>query len=186
MGRRPFVREQILESAFDLIAKEGYEAVTTRDIAKAAKVGSASMFKHFPTKEDLGRELYRVALAPLLKDFAQLAAKKPAPAEAVRETVRLLYAAYDHRPRALALLVFPPHVFTPDEVDRGNRDSVRAILQRLIGADEDLAAIVWGAITGPLQDRYLRRRTGLMSPAAELHAKRIVKLVATTASGARS
>jgi AcrR family transcriptional regulator len=180
VGRRAFVRERILESAFDLFAKEGYEAVSTRDIAAAAEVGPASMFKHFPTKEDLGRELYRVAIAPIAKDFAELAAAKPDARSAVRETVRLLYAAYDKRPRALALLIFPPHEFTPAEVDPAESTSVRAIVQRLMKADDDLAAIVWGAVTGPLQDRYLRRRTGTMSPHAVAHAERIVLLLTKT------
>ena len=177
MGRRAFVRARILEAAFDLIAREGYEAVSTRDIASAAKVGAASMFKHFATKEDLGRELYRVALAPILRAFAELAATAPDARATVRATVRLLYAAYDERPRALALLIFPPHELTPWEVDRANVDSARAVLRRLIGGDEDLAAIVWGAITGPLQDRYLHRREGTMVPQAEVHAERIVALI---------
>ncbi len=180
MGRRPFVRQQILEAAFDLFAVEGYEAVSTRDIAKRAKVGPASMFKHFPTKEDLGRELYRVALAPILRAFAELAATKPDPEAAVREAVLLLYAAYDERPRALALLVFPPHEMTPVEVDQANPHSVRAILRRLIKGDDDLAAIVWGAITGPLQDRYLRQRSGAMSKHAAAHAQRVLGILGIT------
>ncbi len=177
MGRRPFVRQQILEAAFDLIATEGFEAVATRDIAKAAGVGPASMFKHFATKEDLGRELYRVAIAPLQTAMTELAATSPKPAEVVRGAVRILYAAYDERPRALALLIFPPHVFTPWEVDPANRDAVRPVLRRLLRADEDLAAIVWGAITGPLSDRYLRRRAGRMAPHAAVHAERVVRLI---------
>jgi AcrR family transcriptional regulator len=182
MGRRPFVREQILEAAFDLIAVEGYEAVSTRAIARAAKVGDASMFKHFPTKEDLGRELYRVALAPIQRAVAELAAGGPAPAAAVRGVVRLLCGFYDTRPRALALLVFPPHEITPWEVDPANAEATRSLLARLVGGDDDLAAIVWGAITGPLQDRFLRRRSGAMAPHAEAWADRIVRLL-TPVSG---
>jgi AcrR family transcriptional regulator len=179
MGRRPFVREQILEAAFHLMAVEGYEAVSTRQIAERAGVGSASMFKHFATKEDLGRELYRVALAPLQGQFAELAASKPEPRAALRAALRLLYTAYDERPRALALLVFPPHEITPPEVDPAAPHAVRAVLQRLLGADDDLAAIIWGALTGPLQDRFLRRRAGAMTPHADEHAKRIVRLLPT-------
>lgn len=180
MGRRPFVREQILEAAFDLIAVEGYEAVSTRDIARKAGVGDASMFKHFPTKENLGRELYRVALAPLQRAVSDLAA--PTPADAVRGVVHLLCGFYDTRPRALALLIFPPHEITPWEVDPANPEAIRSRLARLIGGDEDLAAIVWGAITGPLQDRFLRRRTGAMAPHADAWAARIVRLL-TPAAG---
>jgi AcrR family transcriptional regulator len=177
MGRRPFVRSRILEAAFDLFAREGYEAVATRDIAKAAGVGPASMFKHFPTKEALGRELYRVALEPLNDDFAALAEARPRPREALVEAVRLLYEAYDSRPRALALLVFPPHELTPWEVDHANPRAVRTVLQRLLRADDDLAAIAWGAITGPIADRYLRRRAGRMAPHAAAHAERIARLL---------
>jgi AcrR family transcriptional regulator len=183
MGRKAFVRQRILEAAFDLIAREGFEAVSTRDIARSAKVGPASMFKHFATKEELARELYRLALAPVLVGFAGLSAGASSPRDVVRGAVRLLYALYDDRPRALALLIFPPHEITPWEIDRANPVSARAVLQRLIGGDEDLAAIVWGAMTGPLQDRYLNRRMGTMAPVAEAHAARIAALI-PRASGA--
>lgn len=177
MGRRAFVKDRILEAAFDLFARRGYEAVSTREIAAAAKVGPASMFKHFPTKEDLGRELYRLALAPILAEFADLAASAPTTATAVRATVAILYRMYDTRPRALALLVFPPHDFTPWEIDAGNDASVRRLVQRLAGLDDDGAAVLWGAITGPLCDRYLRRRDGTMTPHAPDHAERVLGLL---------
>ena len=104
MGRRPFVRDQILDAAFDLMAKRGYEAVSTRDIATAAGVGPASMFKHFPTKEDLGRALYAAALKPVQEAFGALTGT---PAEVAEAALTVLYRLYDERPRALALLVFP-------------------------------------------------------------------------------
>ena len=174
MGRRPFVREQILNAAFDLIAKRGYEAVSTREIALAAEVGPASMFKHFPTKEDLGRALYALALAPIQAGFRELSGR---PADVAAAALAFLYRCYDERPRALALLVFPPHDFTPWEVDRENPDSPRCRLQRVTGLDDDGEAILWGAMTGPLIDRYLRRREGEMAPLAAAHAARIRALI---------
>ena len=179
MGRRPFVRQQILDAAFDLIATEGYEAVSTRAIATKAGVGSASMFKHFPTKEDLGHELYRVALAPVLMAVAELEIAHPQPRAAVNAFVHLLYRLYDERPRALALLIFPPHEFTPNDIALTNPASPRATLMRLLSEDADLAAIVWGAMTGPIQDRYLHSRSGTMLSHAGTHALRIVSLLTT-------
>lgn len=178
MGRKAFVRERILNAAFDLFARRGFEAVSTRDVAAAAKVGSASMFKHFATKEQLGRELYALALAPIEREFAALAERRPAPAEAVTAAVEILYRTYDQRPRALALLVFSPHDFTPWETDRANPAAVRQVLQRLAALDDDGAAVLWGAITGPLGDRFLRRREGTMAPHAAAHARRILPLLA--------
>ena len=180
MGRRPFVRHQILEAAFDLVASEGYEAVSTRAIAARAGVGPASMFKHFPSKDDLGRELYRVALAPVLAAVAEVAARGPDARTAVAAFVQLLYRLYDERPRALALVVFPPHALQPEEIDLANPASPRATLRRLLGGDADLAALVWGAMTGPLIDRYLHNRAGKMAPHADAHAERIARLLDPT------
>lgn len=178
MGRRAFVRQRILDAAFDLFASEGFEAVSTRQIAAKAGVGAASMFKHFPTMEDLGRELYRIALEPLQRPFQELVVERPSPGTAIRRCVALLYAAYDERPRALALLIFPPHSFTPPELDPANPEAIRSIVTRLTTSDDtDLAAIIWGAITGPLEDRYLRRRAGAMGPQAAPLAERIVRLL---------
>ncbi len=177
MPRPAFVRTRILEAAFDRFAVEGYEAVSTRDIAAAAKVGAASMFKHFPTKEALGRELYAIALAPLAADTEHLLADQPTPRVACAGFVRLLGRWYDTRPRALALLVFPPHAFTPRELDPANPETVRNRMQRAWACDEDIAAVVWGACTGPFIDRYLRRRQGAMADQAAALAPAICRLL---------
>ena len=166
MGRRPFVRDRILHAAFDLVARQGYEAVSTRDIAAAAKVGHASMYRHFPSKEALGRALYAEALPPLEAAVADL---PTAPRAFVAGLVRTLYTAYDERPRALALLVFPPHEFVPAELDPANPTAIRSRLDAAVG-DRDRAALVWGAICGPLTDRFLRRRVEPMAPLASTHA----------------
>ncbi len=46
-------RQQIVEVATQLFARQGYEGTTTRQIAEAAEVNEAIIFRHFSTKEDL-------------------------------------------------------------------------------------------------------------------------------------
>ncbi len=46
-------REQIIQVAMGLFARQGYNGTTTRQIAAAAAVNEAIIFRHFPTKEDL-------------------------------------------------------------------------------------------------------------------------------------
>ncbi len=184
MGRRPFVRERILEAAFDLVAREGWEAVSSRQIAAAAKVGAASMFKHFPTMEHLGRELYQVALTPLEDELtAFLASPRPA-RRLLLELCALVYGWYDHRPRALALLIFPPHAFVPPGQAADDPHAIRNRIQAALGLSGEGAALFWGALCGPLHDRFLRRRSGAMSPAAAAIAALLAPLVkaATPAS----
>ncbi len=46
-------RQQILEVAGRLFARQGFNGTTTRDIAHASRVNEALIFRHFPSKEDL-------------------------------------------------------------------------------------------------------------------------------------
>ena len=50
-------REQILQTAFDLFSHKGFSGTTTKDIARAAGVSEAMVFKHFSSKEELYGEL---------------------------------------------------------------------------------------------------------------------------------
>ena len=46
-------RLQILQTAFDLFSRKGFSGTTTKDIAKAAGVSEAMVFKHFASKDEL-------------------------------------------------------------------------------------------------------------------------------------
>jgi AcrR family transcriptional regulator len=46
-------REQILDIATQLFARQGYEGTTTRQISQECAINEALIFRHFPTKEDL-------------------------------------------------------------------------------------------------------------------------------------
>lgn len=46
-------RAQIIDTATELFARQGYEGTTTREIAEHARVNEAIIFRHFPSKEDL-------------------------------------------------------------------------------------------------------------------------------------
>jgi AcrR family transcriptional regulator len=77
--------EQILETALGLFAAQGFDATSTRQIAKEAGIAEGLIFHYFPTKASLltailedrleGRRAFRTRLRPLLDD----AGGKPAP-----------------------------------------------------------------------------------------------------------
>lgn len=50
-------KRQIATIAASLFAKRGFNGVTTREIARKAKVNEAILFRHFPTKEALYDEI---------------------------------------------------------------------------------------------------------------------------------
>jgi AcrR family transcriptional regulator len=64
-------RQEILDATRRLLAEKGFEAATTRDIAKAAGIAAGTLFNYFPTKEAVVAELAREALAKADDDFAR-------------------------------------------------------------------------------------------------------------------
>jgi AcrR family transcriptional regulator len=46
-------RRKLLTIASDLFARKGYDATSIRDVAAAAKLTSASLYYHFPSKEEM-------------------------------------------------------------------------------------------------------------------------------------
>ena len=47
------IRKRIVSAALDLFQKKGFEATTTREIARKAKIAEGTVFNYFRTKEDI-------------------------------------------------------------------------------------------------------------------------------------
>lgn len=60
-------REKILVAARELFAKDGFEAVSVRDVTTAADVNLASINYHFGNKQGLIQEIVREVLVPMNK-----------------------------------------------------------------------------------------------------------------------
>ncbi|WP_078859630.1 TetR/AcrR family transcriptional regulator [Streptomyces rubellomurinus] len=69
-------RERILEAAVRAFAEKGAD-VPIDTIAKAAGVGSATLYRHFPTREALVEAAYRNELARVCDSAAELLAELP-------------------------------------------------------------------------------------------------------------
>ena len=62
--QRTETRQRIQRVAIRLFSDRGYDATTVNEVADAARVSAMTVYRHFPTKEDL----------VLYDDFDQLAA----------------------------------------------------------------------------------------------------------------
>ncbi|MDF3293010.1 TetR/AcrR family transcriptional regulator [Streptomyces silvisoli] len=80
-------RDKILAAAVRVFAEEGLEAHLER-IAKEAGVGSATLYRNFPTREALIEAVYRNEVAQLCDAAPGLLAEKP-PYEALHDWTRL-------------------------------------------------------------------------------------------------
>ena len=80
-------REKLLKAAVRVFAEEGLDAHLER-IAKEAGVGSATLYRNFPTREALVEAVYRNEVAQLCDAAPALLATQP-PFEALRAWTRL-------------------------------------------------------------------------------------------------
>ncbi|MCH6162877.1 TetR/AcrR family transcriptional regulator [Streptomyces marispadix] len=80
-------REKILTAAVHVFTAEGLDAHLER-IAKEAGVGSATLYRHFPTRETLIEAVYRNEVSRLC-DAAPALLEQKSPVEALRAWTRL-------------------------------------------------------------------------------------------------
>ena len=74
-------REQILHAALVILVAEGYAAMTMRRIAAACDMKLGNLTYHFPTREDLVRELLEAVITAYEIEFDNLVHMPDVPAE---------------------------------------------------------------------------------------------------------
>lgn len=119
-------RERVLDAATELVRRDG-EKVPIAQIAEHAGVGVGTVYRHFPTREDLlGGLVYRSF--GLAVDNARAAAAHPGSAlEGVRA---FFFATLRDRERFVLPLHGGPAIFTP--ATRERQGQVRTVLRGLI------------------------------------------------------
>ena len=126
-------REQILATALGLFASQGFDATSTKQIAKEAGIAEGLIFHYFPTKASLlaailedrleGRRAFRRELRPLLEDAADR------PASEVLRAVASGWLATLRRDEEIVVVLFTAAQVNPE---------VRAAWQRLIRGGTEL------------------------------------------------
>ncbi len=109
-GRSP-TATRILRAAAELIAKQGYSATSTRDIAAAVGVEQPAIYKHFSAKSDIFAALVRLALQWPVELAGEIATL---PAPAVVKLHRWLQECLDYlhaSPEVVVSLVATPELW---------------------------------------------------------------------------
>lgn len=151
-------RERIVEAAYEVLARDGYDATSVKDIAAAAGVAPGLVHYYFKSKE----ELVLAAIAWACRDHAQPAGGSPEEQalnafarsreelSGPREFQRLLFDMFGvgmHNPAVAEAL----RRFLREERDQIERLAREVLAQRENRSPDDVAAIaaaVWGGIFG--------------------------------------
>ncbi|MCX3058432.1 TetR/AcrR family transcriptional regulator [Streptomyces beihaiensis] len=75
-GRRGDTRQRIQDITLELIAEQGYEKTSLREIAERLGVTKAALYYHFKTKEDILVSLFQDLTAPI-DELIEWAAEQP-------------------------------------------------------------------------------------------------------------
>jgi AcrR family transcriptional regulator len=137
--KKPITVEAIIDTAFGIVEREGYEALTMRRVATALETGPASLYAHVVNKDDLDELL-------LGRLYAQIEIPEPDPGTwrqqitSVYAQLRDQYSRYPGISRA-ALAVVPTNL----ETMRVNEGMFAIVLAG--GADPQTAAWTIDAMT---------------------------------------
>jgi len=177
-GRKPRTdalrnRKRLLEVAKDVFTKGGTD-VSLDDVAKVARLGVGTLYRHFPTRDALIEAVYRAEVERLAKAAIRLAARHP-PLAALREWMRLFvdYIATKN----LIAPALNSIVGGPSELYADSGRQLKVAIRDLVG--QAVAAGKLRADLDPLD--LLRALVGVAnvasSPDWEASAKRLVDIL---------
>jgi AcrR family transcriptional regulator len=155
-GRKPRTdaqrnRERILEDAKQAFTRSGANA-SLDDIAKQAGVGPGTLYRHFPTREELLKAVYRAELEKLAAAEHKFAQTMP-PVAALRAWLLLFVDAIAAKqliaPALNTLLGDPKKVFEASYAKM--HQAIRALVKRAVESGEirsdlDPADLLWALI----------------------------------------
>jgi TetR/AcrR family transcriptional regulator len=103
-------RQQLIETALDVISRKGFDGATTKEIAVEAGVTEAIIFRHFPTKQALYAAIVQATREPAeleawiesVKSFID----RNDDAGLFREIARVILACYRDDPRHERVMLY--------------------------------------------------------------------------------
>ncbi|MBB2910697.1 AcrR family transcriptional regulator [Streptosporangium becharense] len=96
-------RAQLLASAAELFAAQGYAKTTVRDIGDRTGILAGSIYHHFSSKEAMLDEILREFLSGLHERFSAIEEREADPRRALSELIRTSFAAIHDTPHAVAV-----------------------------------------------------------------------------------
>ena len=124
-------RQQIVDASRRIIARNGMEALTIREIAKEVGISEGNIYRHFTSKKDLLMLLIDDIERTLLDVLEKAIAEKREPLERL-ENVLKAHLSYVEQRRGLSLLVISETLRLPDkDLRRRMFDGVQHYLTRI-------------------------------------------------------
>jgi len=155
-------RDEILRTAAELFAADGYTNTSMREVAAASGILAGSLYLHFDSKEAIAVELVRAYHADLVRVVREFASVPEDPLSALRALALEIAAVSFRHPAALQISLFDAPTTASSSlktVVHAERASVDRLWRTLISAASAASAIKDGVDSRIL--RYVLHRTAL-------------------------
>ncbi len=129
-------RQQIVDASRKIIARDGMEALTIREIADEVGISEGNIYRHFMSKKDLLMLLIDDIEKTLLAVVEKAIAEKKEPLESL-ENVLKAHLSYVEQRRGLSLLVISETLRLPD---KDLRSRMSDAVQHYLGRIEEILA----------------------------------------------
>ncbi|MFT5086586.1 MAG: AcrR family transcriptional regulator [Candidatus Latescibacterota bacterium] len=116
-------KQEIVSATVRLVARQGVNGTSIRQIATAAGVTEGALYRHFKGKDDLCQQAYFAIVADMASRKEKIAASDQSIEEKIHEWVRVSYDYYDQFPDAFAYVFFTDHDFPENWLEITTRQS---------------------------------------------------------------
>jgi AcrR family transcriptional regulator len=180
-------RQKILAAAAELFGENPYDSVQMRDVAALAEVGKPTLYRYFPSKEELFLEVFKSGLDRLDSEVAAILKDREQPGRSLERLLQAMLSALGGQVAALRMLTDDQSAVMRrwrNEFRRRRRpfvEATRTILEQGIASGEfrqvDLEAVpsmLIGIVRGGLigTDRLPRERFAAAMIDLVMHALR--------------
>jgi len=166
-------RRRLRTAALELFVEQGVVETTTRDLAKKAGIAEGTIYRHFESKDELVRDLFRDHYLRFGADLDRIQAETPGGIDdKLRAMIDFMCRLYDEEPTLYRFLLLVQHTALPNIRTAPTRPAVifRGLVSRAIEQgeipeqDRALAAsMVLGAIIQPALSLIYGSLSGTMS-----------------------
>jgi AcrR family transcriptional regulator len=132
-------RQRMVDAAVELAVTGGYEAVQMRDVAARAEVALGTLYRHFPSKDQLLLAALAEQAAALRDRMAQRPPEGTNAADRTADVLERATRALARRPQLTAALVTA--LTSPETETATHKQTVESILRSIITTAIDGAAV---------------------------------------------
>jgi AcrR family transcriptional regulator len=184
-------RPDIERAALRLFVTRGLRGTTVKDIAARAGVAEGTLYRHWRSKRELARTLFRGCAAAVAQELRRAAAGEPSPRGKLVAAMRALFRCARDETLLYELLILPPSRDTQDFIS--DAESPAEVLAEIVAGGqrrrefvETDARLAAECIIGAVTRVAIQRRLGTLPRRLVQYEQELASAVlATLTTGCR-